>query len=105
MNNNETGFKLLKRYKGSKLQQFAAYMREFQEKFHGVEYPTEESMGQVLSDWVRNMLNPVYFYTPNWWKGEKYYIQMIVEKVDMVSVFMDVWEMVQKKDSRKGSKK
>jgi hypothetical protein len=27
------------------------------------------------------------YYTPNWWKGEKYYIQAMVEKIDLVNMF------------------
>lgn len=32
------------------------------------------------------------WYEPNWWRDEKYYIQMIVEKIDLVTLFLPVCE-------------
>lgn len=32
------------------------------------------------------------YFTPNWWKGEEYYIQMVVEKIDLITLFSPVCE-------------
>jgi hypothetical protein len=29
-------------------------------------------------------------YTPDWWADERYYVQMLVEKVDLKSLFVEV---------------
>ncbi|GAH62519.1 unnamed protein product, partial [marine sediment metagenome] len=32
-------------------------------------------------------LNAGDYYTPDWWEGEQYYIQMLVEKIDLKTLF------------------
>ncbi len=61
-------------------------------QFAGVERPdtisTKEHLANVLS-WV---LDCEDMYTPDWWEGEDYYIQLIVEKIDLKTLFSPVCE-------------
>lgn len=58
--------------------------------FSGVEEPTEGSEEGVL-DWIlRDVLNGSKYFTPDWWEGEEYYIQMLVEKIDLKTLFEPV---------------
>lgn len=68
-------------------------------RFRGIEVPTEESifeslktaLGAVLEDPTQDRLYAGdRFYTPDWWEGEEYYIQMVVEKIDLVTLFTPV---------------
>lgn len=56
-------------------------------EFSGVEVPTEGSMESILRWMVSDVLTGHRFFKPDWWNGEEYYIQMVVEKVDLVSLF------------------
>lgn len=61
--------------------------------FQGVEEPSEKQDKTIedILDWMlRDVLNGSKYYTPNWWEGEEYYIQMVVEKVDLVTLFEPV---------------
>jgi hypothetical protein len=61
--------------------------------FENVEIPTEDKgsdMAYVLDWMLRDVLNGHKYYIPDWWDGEKYYIQMVVEKVDLVTFFQPV---------------
>lgn len=58
--------------------------------FSGVESQTEHSILAHFNWMVRNVIDGYKYYHPDWWIGEKYYIQMIVEKVDLISLFEDV---------------
>lgn len=59
--------------------------------FKGVEVPNIYTDKPDVDDVLRWMLQDVLtgdrYYTPDWWEGEEYYIQMLVEKVDLVSLF------------------
>lgn len=59
-------------------------------KFSGVETPEDETTVEYLRDYLSTTLNCAEYYTPNWWDGEKYYIQMVVEKIDLKSVFQPI---------------
>lgn len=60
-------------------------------KFHGVERPTTERSVKGTLQWMlRDVLDGARFFTPDWWEGEDYYIQMIVEKTDLVTLFQPV---------------
>jgi hypothetical protein len=58
--------------------------------FTGVEIPSSED-GKSMEDILAWMLNDVLtgdrYYTPDWWEGEEYYIQMLVEKIDLKTLF------------------
>jgi len=67
-------------------------------KFHGVETPTELTPAETISSYARYMGMCERTYTPDWWKDnrfdevvhEEYYIQMLVEKIDLVSLFKPI---------------
>ncbi len=56
-------------------------------KFSGVEEPTENSPIQEMKEWVEASMESERYYTPDWWDGEEYYIQMLVEKIDLKTLF------------------
>lgn len=59
-------------------------------KFSGVEKPTEVSPLQWLKKYLEAALVCEDWYTPDWWDEEEYYIQMIVEKIDLKTLFSPV---------------
>lgn len=60
-------------------------------KFSGVEIPNENTPLDEVKEWVEFMLSSdTYGYTPDWWDGEKYYIQMVVEKIDLKTLFKPI---------------
>lgn len=59
-------------------------------KFSGVEEPTEESPKEYLKKFLEAALRCENWYCPDWWIGEEYYIQMIVEKIDLKTLFTPV---------------
>lgn len=56
-------------------------------EFEGVERPTEGTVNGTLAWMLRDVLEGAKYYTPDWWNGEEYYIQMVVEKIDLVQLF------------------
>jgi len=60
--------------------------------FKGVEEPTEESPVGYMKRFLEGAMNCQEWYTPNWWEDEEYYIQMVVEKVDLMTLFEPVCE-------------
>ncbi len=60
--------------------------------FAGVETPDEYEVVDVFGSYLRGALNTPEYYTPDWWSGEEYYIQMVVEKIDLVTLFKPVCE-------------
>jgi len=59
-------------------------------KFSGVEIPHTITPEQYLKRYLEAALDCENRFTPEWWEGEEYYIQMIVEKVDLKSLFEPV---------------
>jgi len=59
-------------------------------QFLGVEQPDTNNIVDDFGMWLRGSLNAAEHYTPDWWDGEKYYIQMVVEKIDLVTLFEPV---------------
>lgn len=59
-------------------------------KFYGVETPCEESPVQDMGGWLEAFQNCEEHYAVDWWNDEEYYIQMVVEKVDLVTLFRPV---------------
>jgi len=59
-------------------------------KFSGVEEPHEKSPVQEMREWIEAAMESHIYYTPDWWDGEEYYIQMLVEKVDLKTLFEPV---------------
>ena len=61
-------------------------------KFSGVEIPEDISPKEHLANVLKWSLACEAFYTPDWWEGEEYYIQLIVEKIDLKTLFTAVCE-------------
>lgn len=61
-------------------------------KFSGVEIPQDLSPAEFLKSFLNDVLEAEKYYTPDWWEGEEYYIQMVVEKIDLKSLFEPVCE-------------
>lgn len=58
--------------------------------FSGIEEAEDESPVEYMRDYLENVLTCEEWYTPDWWVNEKYYIQMLVEKIDLKTLFKDV---------------
>lgn len=58
--------------------------------FKGVEEPTPGSIKSVLKWMLNDVLTGDRYYTPDWWDGEDYYVQMLVEKIDLKTLFEPV---------------
>lgn len=61
-------------------------------KFSGVEQPDSRQPLEFMRDILQATLRCENFYTPDWWDGEEYYIQMLVEKIDLKTLFTPVCE-------------
>lgn len=59
-------------------------------QFEGVETPSEWSIIEEFETWLKESLNAFDYYSTDWWDSEDYYIQMVVEKVDLVTLFKSV---------------
>ncbi|MBA7644487.1 hypothetical protein ES703_52231 [subsurface metagenome] len=59
-------------------------------KFRGVEIPFDITPEKHLGDLLDICLRSEEYYTPDWWDGEDYYIQMVVEKIDLKTLFLPV---------------
>ncbi len=55
--------------------------------FSGVEFPTRGSIKGVMKRMLDDVLTGYEYFTPDWWKDEEYYIQILVEKVDLKTLF------------------
>lgn len=55
--------------------------------FHGVEIPAGSSPVEYFQNFLHSALEAGRWYEVDWWHGERYYIQMVVEKVDLVTLF------------------
>ena len=55
--------------------------------FSGVEIPEERDPLEYFAAYLNSALRCYDVYTPDWWDGEEYYIQMLVEKIDLKSLF------------------
>ncbi|MBE3122070.1 MAG: hypothetical protein IMZ53_12520 [Thermoplasmata archaeon] len=56
-------------------------------KFSGIEVPEKKTPLKYLRGWLNVTINSAEYYTPNWWLKEKYYIQMLVEKIDLKNLY------------------
>ena len=63
---------------------------ESSRQFSGVEKPETETPLEYFADYLRTTLNCYNMYIPDWWEDEQYYIQMVVEKVDLVNLFSPI---------------
>ena len=60
--------------------------------FTGIENPEEKSPMEYIKSILEGVLECQEWYTPDWWDGEEYYIQMLVEKIDLKTLFKDTCE-------------
>lgn len=58
--------------------------------FQNIQEPSDGTPLDTLKWMLRDVLDGARFFTPDWWQGEKYYIQMVVEKVDLLTLFLPV---------------
>lgn len=58
--------------------------------FEGIETPEGQSPIQDLGAWVRTSLDAAELYKVDWWKTETVYVQMVVEKIDLVTLFRPI---------------
>ena len=56
-------------------------------QFSGVERPDTVSPAMYMRRDLEYVLNAGNHYTPDWWEDEPYYIQMLVEKIDLKTLF------------------
>lgn len=59
-------------------------------QFSNVEEATTGSVDETIKLLLKGVLKGSHYYTPDWWEGEKYYIQMLVEKIDLKTLFEPV---------------
>lgn len=59
-------------------------------RFSGVEFPEDSTPEEYLASVLKASLTCEEFYTPDWWTQEEYYIQMLVEKIDLKTLFEPV---------------
>lgn len=65
-------------------------------QFHGVEVPSEhegKDMNDIVKWMLRDLLDGSKYYTPDWWEGEGVYIQVVVEKIDLLTLFSPVCQI------------
>lgn len=55
--------------------------------FSCVETPNDDTERDVLKWMLRDVISGYRYFTPDWWEGEKYYIQILVEKIDLKTLF------------------
>lgn len=58
--------------------------------FSGVETPDTENPEDSIKRFLKAAIEAEKYYTPDWWDGEEYYIQMVVEKIDLKTLFEPV---------------
>ncbi len=58
--------------------------------FAGVEKPSGETIKELLARMLDDVLHGYRHYSPDWLSGEDYYIQILVEKVDLKMLFAPV---------------
>jgi hypothetical protein len=65
---------------------------ESSRQFHGVEAADEGNVVKSFGNYLNGAMSAAEYFTPDWWDGEEYYIQMVVEKIDLVTLFQPVCE-------------
>lgn len=63
---------------------------ESSRQFHGIEEADSGNVVDTFGNYLRGAMNASEYFTPDWWDGEEHYIQMVVEKVDLVTLFQPV---------------
>ena len=60
--------------------------------FHGIIKPSDGTVKDTLKWMMNDVLDGAKYFQPDWWEGEEYYIQMVVEKIDLLTLFQPVCE-------------
>lgn len=58
--------------------------------FLEIHIPDDPNKDQFLLNYLKYFENAEYYYHPDWWEGEKFYIQMLVEKIDLRTLFQPI---------------
>lgn len=58
--------------------------------FTGVEKPSDGTVQDTLEWMLRDVLDGAKYFIPDWWEGEEYYIQILVEKIDLKTLFTPI---------------
>lgn len=58
--------------------------------FECVKTPDKIGINEHVANWISALRNSYDYYTPDYWSGEEYYVQMLVEKIDLVSLFKPI---------------
>lgn len=58
--------------------------------FHEVHVPDTISLERHVASWLQHAYDCDHHFEPDWWEDEEYYIQTVVEKIDLVSLFRDL---------------
>lgn len=58
--------------------------------FSGISTPSRGDVDDTLIWMMEDVLEGHKYYTPDWWVGEEYYIQVLVEKIDLKTVFSGI---------------
>jgi hypothetical protein len=59
-------------------------------RFSGIETPEDKTPVEYMKEYLEATLNCEEWYTPDWWEGEEYYLQMVVEKIDLKTLFSPI---------------
>ncbi len=60
-------------------------------KFSGILHPNTNTPEEEMREWIEYLRDTDTFgFIPDYWDGEKYYIQMLVEKIDLKTLFMPI---------------
>ncbi len=58
--------------------------------FQEVHVPDTNTLPEHVQIWLEAAQNCDRHFEPDWWEGEEYYIQTVVEKIDLVSLFQEI---------------
>lgn len=61
-------------------------------QFEVVDVPCEDTPVQFMKQYLEAVMECQKWYECDWWDGEEYYIQMLVEKIDLKSLFKPICE-------------
>jgi len=59
-------------------------------QFSGVEIPSTGEPRDIVPRFLHGIIDGWRYFTPEWWEGEEYYIQVVVEKIDLKTLFEPV---------------
>jgi len=62
-------------------------------KWNGVEIPENETKEDYLEWYIKREIKNAFYYNPDWWIEEEYYIQMVVEKIDLITLFKPICDL------------